>query len=46
MSSAPSRLRSLLFAPANRPDVLMKLSRSGPDGVVIDMEDEIGRAHV
>ena len=41
MSSAPSRLRSLLFAPANRPDVLMKLPRSGPDGVVIDMEDAV-----
>jgi citrate lyase subunit beta/citryl-CoA lyase len=35
------RLRSLLFAPANRPDVLAKLPRSGPDGVVIDLEDAV-----
>ena len=35
------RLRSLLFAPASRPDVLAKLPRSGPDGVVIDLEDAV-----
>ena len=34
-----TRLRSLLFAPASRPDVLRKLPRSAPDGVVIDLED-------
>jgi citrate lyase subunit beta / citryl-CoA lyase len=33
------RLRSLLFAPAVRPDLLGKLPRSQPDGVVIDCED-------
>lgn len=33
------RLRSLLFAPAVREDLLMKLPRSAPDGVVIDCED-------
>src|SRR5690606_16032310 len=33
------RLRSLLFAPAARPDLLAKLPRAGADGVVIDCED-------
>jgi len=33
------RLRSLLFAPAVRPDFLAKLPASGADGVVIDCED-------
>lgn len=33
------RLRSLLFAPAVRPDLLHKLPRAGADGVVIDCED-------
>ena len=37
----PRRLRSLLFAPASRPDVLAKLPRSGPDGVVLDLEDAV-----
>jgi citrate lyase subunit beta / citryl-CoA lyase len=37
----PLRLRSLLFAPASRPDVVAKLPRSGPDGVVIDLEDAV-----
>ena len=35
------RLRSLLFAPGNAPDVLAKLPRSGPDGAVIDLEDAV-----
>ena len=35
------RLRSLLFAPASRPDVLAKLPRSSPDGVVLDLEDAV-----
>lgn len=40
MSPPPAaRLRSLLFAPAVRDDMLAKLTRSGPDGVVIDCED-------
>jgi citrate lyase subunit beta/citryl-CoA lyase len=34
-------LRSLLFAPASKPDVLEKLPRSSPDGVVIDLEDAV-----
>ena len=41
MTTGPARLRSLLFAPASRPDVLAKLPRSAPDGVVIDLEDAV-----
>jgi citrate lyase subunit beta/citryl-CoA lyase len=37
-------LRSVLFAPASRPDVLAKLPRSSPDGVVIDLEDAVPAA--
>jgi citrate lyase subunit beta / citryl-CoA lyase len=33
------RLRSTLFAPANRPDLVSKTPRSGPDAVIIDLED-------
>jgi citrate lyase subunit beta/citryl-CoA lyase len=40
-STGPRRLRSLLFAPASRPDVLAKMPRSAPDGVVIDLEDAV-----
>jgi citrate lyase subunit beta/citryl-CoA lyase len=39
--AADTRLRSLLFAPGNQPDVLAKLPRSGPDAVVIDLEDAV-----
>jgi citrate lyase subunit beta/citryl-CoA lyase len=35
------RLRSLLFAPGNKAEVLAKLPRSGPDGVVLDLEDAV-----
>ncbi len=37
----PPRIRSLLFAPASRPDMCAKLPRSGPDGVVLDLEDAV-----
>jgi citrate lyase subunit beta/citryl-CoA lyase len=37
----PTRLRSLLFAPGGRADVLAKLPRAGPDGVVLDLEDAV-----
>ena len=37
--STRARLRSLLFAPANRPDLVAKTPRSDPDGVIIDLED-------
>ncbi len=46
-SGAPDplhRLRSLLFAPAARPDMCAKLPRSGPDGVVLDLEDAVAPA--
>jgi citrate lyase subunit beta/citryl-CoA lyase len=35
----PSRLRSLLFAPAVRPDLLVKMPATGADAIVIDLED-------
>jgi citrate lyase subunit beta / citryl-CoA lyase len=41
---SPRRLRSVLFAPGNRPDVVAKLPRSGPDGVIIDLEDAVPTA--
>lgn len=41
MEDALPRLRSLLFAPASRPDMCAKLPRSGPDGVVLDLEDAV-----
>jgi citrate lyase subunit beta / citryl-CoA lyase len=44
VSAAPRRLRSLLFAPASRPDVLVKLPQKGPDGAVIDLEDAVPAA--
>lgn len=39
MTPVPDRLRSLLFAPAVRPDLVVKLPATGADGVVIDCED-------
>ena len=44
MERALPRLRSLLFAPASRPDMCAKLPRSGPDGVVLDLEDAVAPA--
>ncbi|WP_419851432.1 HpcH/HpaI aldolase/citrate lyase family protein [Candidatus Poriferisocius sp.] len=44
MEDALPRLRSLLFAPASRPDMCAKLPRSGPDGVVLDLEDAVAAA--
>jgi citrate lyase subunit beta/citryl-CoA lyase len=41
VSEPALRLRSLLFAPASRADVLAKLPRSEPDGAVIDLEDAV-----
>ena len=37
--SHPPRLRSLLFAPAERDELLRKLPRAGADAVVLDCED-------
>ncbi|MFI5046737.1 MAG: HpcH/HpaI aldolase/citrate lyase family protein [Acidimicrobiia bacterium] len=41
MSTRPSSMRSLLFAPGNRPDVCAKLPRSRPDAAVLDLEDAV-----
>ncbi|HEC09898.1 MAG TPA: CoA ester lyase [Acidimicrobiales bacterium] len=35
------RMRSLLFVPATRPDMVAKTPRSNPDAVVIDLEDAV-----
>ncbi len=35
------RWRSVLFAPANQPALVAKLSRSAPDVVVLDLEDAV-----
>lgn len=37
--SAGRRRRSVLFAPGHRADLLRKMTRSGPDCVVLDLED-------
>lgn len=34
-------MRSFLFAPASRPDLLAKLPRSAPDAICIDLEDAV-----
>ena len=41
--STPLLLRSLLFAPANEPRKTRKLSASGADAVVLDLEDAVAR---
>lgn len=41
MNPAPARIRSLLFAPASKPDVLRKLPRAVPDAVALDLEDAV-----
>jgi len=41
VNPAPARIRSLLFAPASKPDVLRKLPRSTPDAVALDLEDAV-----
>jgi citrate lyase subunit beta/citryl-CoA lyase len=38
-------LRSLLFAPGSRADVLLKLPRSAPSAAVIDLEDAVPTDH-
>src|SRR5215218_9193266 len=35
------RWRSVLFAPANRPELVAKLPRRAPDVVVLDLEDAV-----
>jgi citrate lyase subunit beta/citryl-CoA lyase len=34
-------LRSLLFVPGDRPDMVAKVGRSGPDAVAVDLEDAV-----
>lgn len=41
MTVSAARLRSVLFAPGNRADLIAKLPRSGPDAAVIDLEDAV-----
>jgi len=41
---APRSWRSVLFAPANRPELTVKLPRRGPDAVVLDLEDAVPEA--
>ena len=41
MSDLPGSLRSLLFAPGNRPDRLAKFPESNPSAGVIDLEDAV-----
>ncbi|MHA6619834.1 HpcH/HpaI aldolase/citrate lyase family protein [Pseudonocardia sp. DLS-67] len=36
-----ARLRSLLFVPGGRPDLLPKVGRARPDAVVVDLEDAV-----
>jgi citrate lyase subunit beta/citryl-CoA lyase len=38
-------MRSVLFAGATRPDLVGKLPRSGPDAVVVDLEDAVPEDH-
>jgi len=39
--SASGRWRSVLFVPGNRPELAAKAPRSGPDAVVLDLEDAV-----
>jgi citrate lyase subunit beta/citryl-CoA lyase len=41
VNPALTRPRSVLFAPGNRADLMAKLPRSGPDAVVLDLEDAV-----
>lgn len=41
MPDRPLRLRSLLFVPGDRPDMVAKVPRFSPDAVVVDLEDAV-----
>jgi citrate lyase subunit beta/citryl-CoA lyase len=41
MTATTSRWRSMLFVPANRPDLAAKAPRCEPDVVVLDLEDAV-----
>ena len=38
-------VRSVLFAPATRPDLVAKLPRAAPDAAIVDLEDAVPAAH-
>ncbi|MBN9735682.1 MULTISPECIES: CoA ester lyase [unclassified Pseudonocardia] len=40
----PLTVRSLLFVPGGRPEMLAKVARSRPDAVVVDLEDAVAPA--
>jgi citrate lyase subunit beta / citryl-CoA lyase len=40
----PAGLRSLLFVPGGRADMIAKVGRAGADGVVLDLEDAVAAA--
>lgn len=44
MPDRPLRLRSLLFVPGDRPDMVAKVPRFSPDAVVVDLEDAVAPA--
>ena len=41
MSGAPWILRSLLFVPGNRPEMIEKAPRYGADAIILDLEDGV-----
>jgi citrate lyase subunit beta/citryl-CoA lyase len=44
VSGPPLRIRSLLFVPGDRPELLRKVGRVHPDAVVADLEDAVAPA--
>lgn len=44
MNEALAGVRSLLFVPGDRADMIAKVPRSAPDAVVVDLEDAVARA--
>ena len=43
--AAAFTMRSLLFAPGNRADVLAKLPRTSPSAAAIDLEDAVKKKY-
>ncbi|MBI5090292.1 MAG: CoA ester lyase [Actinobacteria bacterium] len=37
----PERMRSLMFVPGDRPDMIAKVTRTRPDVVIVDLEDGV-----
>lgn len=44
MSARLPRVRTLLFVPGGRPDMISKVARSAPDAAVVDLEDAVAAA--